>query len=280
MLDTKLLQAFVTVSDAGSFTAAADSLNSTQSTVSQQIGRLEDAVGQTLFDRAARPVKLTPSGERLVGHARRILELQTEAQALLADPSGSRTIRVGLPDDMVTSKMSRVFAEFTALHPEIRLDVTTGLSRDLSRRFRHGEFDIALVKEPEAQADAKASFAEPLAWFEAANRTSPWHRPIPLVSFPPGGLYRDDMIETIEREGLRWYLAFSGNSLSSVLLAVEAGLGLSVLPVSAVGKHQLAKCSLFGEVRPMALSVYAWEQDTTTTELLNAITPVLSAERS
>lgn len=279
MLDTKLLHAFVTVADAGSFTAAADQLNSTQSTVSQQIGRLEDVLGQSLFDRAARPVKLSPFGERLVGHARRILALQAEAQALLADPSGSRTIRVGLPDDMVTFNMSRAFAEFTSRHPEMRLDVTTGLSRDLSRRFRHGEFDVAIIKEPEAQADARASFAEPLAWFEATLRQSPWHRPIPLVTFPPGGLYRDDMIDTIEREGLRWYLAFSGNSLYSVLHAVEAGLGLSVLPVNAVGKHQVKKFSLFGEVRPMALSIYAWEQDAPTAELLNAIIHIVSAER-
>ncbi|MGB5077087.1 MAG: LysR family transcriptional regulator [Sphingorhabdus sp.] len=279
MLDTKLLHAFVTVADAGSFTAAADQLNSTQSTVSQQIGRLEDVLGQSLFDRSARPVKLSPAGERLVGHARRILALQTEAQALLADPSGSRTIRVGLPDDMVTSNMSRAFAQFTARHPEIRLDVTTGLSRELSRRFRHGEFDVAIIKEPEPQADARASFTEPLAWFEATHRQSPLHHPIPLVSFPPGGMYRDDMIETIEREGLRWYLAFCGNSLASVLHAVEAGLGLSVLPVSAVGKHQLKRFSILGEVRPLALSIYAWEQDASTAELLHAIIHILSAER-
>ena len=279
MLDIKLLHAFVTVAEAGSFTAAAALLNSTQSTVSQQIARLEDVLGKLLFDRAARPVTLSPSGERLIGHARRILVLQIEAQALLADPSGSRTINVGLPDDMVTSDMSRVFAQFTGRHPEIRLDVTTGLSRDLSRRFRHGEFDIAIVKEPEPQADARASFAEPLAWFEATYRQSGLDDPIPLVTFPPGGLYRDDMIEMIEREGLRWYLAFCGNSLSSVLHAVGAGLGLSVLPVSAVGKHQLKRTSIFGEIRPLALSIYAWDQDASTAELMHAIINILSAER-
>jgi DNA-binding transcriptional LysR family regulator len=119
---------------------------------------------KTLFDRAARPVRLTPAGERLIGHARRILALQSEAEALLADPSGSRTIRVGLPDDLVTSAMSQEFSRFTGRHPEIRLDVTTGLSRDISLRFREGQFDVAIVKEPYAQADARASFAEPLIW--------------------------------------------------------------------------------------------------------------------
>ena len=279
MFDPKLLQAFVAVVDSGRFTAAAHRLNSTQSTVSQQIGRLEEIVRQPLFDRSARPVKLTPAGERLIGHARRILALQSEAQALLADPSGSRTIRVGLPDDMVTSAMSREFALFIGRHPEVRLDITTGLSRDLSRRFRDGEFDVAIIKEPRAHADVRASFAEPLGWFEAVDRQEPWPDPMPLVAFPPGGLYRDEMVETIERDGRRWYLAFAGNSLLSVLHAVEAGLGLSILPLSVAGAHKLKKSSLFSPVRPMVLSVYAWDQDESPAELLTMITQFLAKDR-
>jgi DNA-binding transcriptional LysR family regulator len=65
VFDPRLIQAFVAVADAGSFTVAADRLGSTQSTVSQQIGRLEGKVRKPLLDRTARPVKLTPAGERL-----------------------------------------------------------------------------------------------------------------------------------------------------------------------------------------------------------------------
>jgi DNA-binding transcriptional LysR family regulator len=279
MFDPKLLQAFVAVADAGSFTAAAQRLNSTQSTVSQQIARLEEAVRQTLVDRGERPVRLTPAGERLIGHGRRILALQSEAATLLADSSGSRTIRVGLPDDMVTPAMSREFARFVRLHPDIRLDVTTGLSRDLSRRYRDGGFDIAIVKESQAQADVCACFTEPLAWLEAVNRTEPWPEPIPLVAFPPGGLYRDEMIAMIEGAGQRWYLAFTGNSLASVLHAIEAGLGLSVLPVGATGAHQLQKCPLFDDVPPMVLSLYAWDQDAPSAELVTRIARILAKGR-
>ena len=55
---------------------------------------------------------------------------------------------------------------------------------------------------------------------------------MPLVTFPPGGLYRDAMFERLERERLRWYNAFSGSSLHNVLIAVEAGIGLSLLPAT------------------------------------------------
>jgi DNA-binding transcriptional LysR family regulator len=280
VLDPRLLEAFVAVADAGSFTAAAHRLHSTQSTISQQIGRLEGLIGKVLLDRSARPVKLTPVGERLIGYARRILALQREAAALLADPSGSRTLQVGLPDDLMTATMSKGFAHFAQRYREIRLDVTTGLSRDLSRQFREGEFDVVIVKEPRAQADARASFSEPLAWIEAANQLQQWSEPIPLVAFPPGGLYRDQMIEQIEAAGLRWYLAFTGNSLVSVLRAVEAGLGVSVLPVATIAPYAVQTCRQFEPVPPMVLSAYAWEQDAATTALLSVLTEIVSLERA
>src|SRR5579871_5966186 len=147
MFDLRLLRAFVTIADTGSFTAAAERLHMTQSTISQQLGRLEQAVERTLIDRSDRPVRATEAGERLLGHARRILSLQQEAEVLFTDPSGTAAIRIGLPDDIVTPAMSEIFAVFSEAHREIRLDVTTGLSRDLTRRFRGGEFDIVVVKE-------------------------------------------------------------------------------------------------------------------------------------
>ncbi|MBB5712559.1 LysR family transcriptional regulator [Sphingomonas xinjiangensis] len=273
MLDLKLLRTFVAVAETASFTLAAELLNSTQSTVSQHLGRLEAAVGQSLINRSSRPIAPTSSGERLLGYARRLLALQNEAQVLFADPSGTTSIRIGVPDDIVTSAMSRRFADFAALHREIRLDVTTGLSRDLKKRFRAGEFDIAIVKEAVADGDARATFPEPLGWFEG-NASGAWHDPIPLVTFPPGGLYRDLMIDRIERERRRWYIAFTGNSLASVLSAVEAGLGVSVLPINTTEAYAVGVSSIFPAETALNLSVYAWETSGQAGELLKAILSV------
>ena len=268
MLDLRLLRTFVAVVDTASFTVAADRLNSTQSTVSQHLGRLEAVMGRPLIDRSSRPIAPTPSGERLLGYARRLLALQDEALSFFADPAGTTTIRVGVPDDIVTSATSRRFAQFSRRHRNIRLDVTTGLSRDLKTRFRAGEFDIAVVKEAVVDGDARASFPEPLAWFEA-SASEAWPDPIPLVTFPPGGLYRDVMIDRIEREQRRWYIAFTGNSLASVLSAVEAGLGVSVLPVSTTGAYAVSASSLFAAEAPLSLSIYAWEAGGRVGELLH-----------
>jgi DNA-binding transcriptional LysR family regulator len=278
MLDPRLLRTFVAVTDAASFTLAADRLHSTQSTVSQHMARLEAAVGQELIDRTARPIALTPAGERLIGYARRLLALQAEAQTLLADPAGTATIRIGVPDDIVTAAMSLQFARFAEHYRQVRLDVTTGLSRDLYKRFRAGEFDIVVVKAPMADADARASFSEPLAWFESANRSDPWPDPVPLVTFPPGGLYRDLMIDRIERDQRRWYIAFTGNSLGSVLSAIEAGLGVSVLPVSTTAAHAVRASAIFPAEDALLVSIYAWEIEGPTAELVEAMMGVL-AER-
>ncbi len=84
MFDPRLLRAFVTIFESGgSFTAAADKLHLTQSTISQQLARLEESVGHSLIDRTARPLQLTASGEYLIGYAQRILTLQQEAEAVL-----------------------------------------------------------------------------------------------------------------------------------------------------------------------------------------------------
>lgn len=277
MLDPRLLRAFVTIADAGSFTQAAERLHMTQSTISQQLARLEDAVGHGLIDRFARPIRPTTAGERLLGYARRILDLQQEAETALGDPAGTTPVRIGVPEDIVNAEMAGVFGDFAKHHREIRLDVTTGLSRDLTRRYRGGEFDIVVVKEGAAEPDCRASFPEAMAWFESADSRSEWPDPMPLVAFPPGGLYRDTMFERIEREQRRWYIAFSGSSLHDVLVGVEAGLGLSLLPRSATVGRRVRPYAPFGVEPSMVVSIYAWETGGLVAELVERMTAVLAA---
>lgn len=277
MFDPRLLRAFTAIVDAGSFTLAAERLHMTQSTISQQLARLEDAVGVPLLDRAARPAQPTPAGERLLSYARRILALQQEAVAALGDPAGTAAIRIGVPEDIVSAQMAKMFADFARRHRGIRLDVTAGLSRDLAKRYRAGDFDIAIIKETAAEADCRATFPEIMAWFEGEDASDRWPNPIPLVAFPPGGLYREAMFERIESEELRWYIAFSGSSLHNVLVAVEAGLGLSLLPKSATAGYRVRPYAPLGQEPAMAVSIYAWESTGPAAELVERMAAVLAA---
>lgn len=185
MIDPRLLRALVGVIDHGSFTRAAEQLNMSQSTISQQISRLEDQLGQPLLDRDARPVRMTAAGERLTGYARRILALQDEATLALGDPSGSVSLRIGLAEDIMTPDMARLFADFSATHRRVRLDVTAGLSLALTRGYRDGDFDIIVVKETAPEPDCRASVPEPIGWFQGPGAPDA-PDPLPFVTFPPG----------------------------------------------------------------------------------------------
>src|SRR6202453_3740309 len=83
MLDFELLRTFVAVVDCGGFHRAAERLNLTQSTVSQQIKRLEFETKRPLFRRTTRSVVLTDEGEMLLGDARRLLQLEEAARQRL-----------------------------------------------------------------------------------------------------------------------------------------------------------------------------------------------------
>lgn len=278
MLDPRLLRSFVAIADAGSFTLAAEHLHMTQSTISQQLARLEEVVGVALIDRTARPIKLTAFGERLQGYARRILALQLEARAALGDPAGTHSIRIGVPEDLVSSAMAEIFAHFSNRHREIHLDVTAGLSRDLTARYRAGEFDIVIAKEPVASPDCRASFPEAMAWFESEDATGDWPHPVPLIAFQPGGLYREAMFERLVQEQRRWFIAFSGNSLHNVLVAVEAGLGLSLLPVNATIGYRVRRYVPWQGEPPISVSIYSWETTSPISELVEGMSKIL-AER-
>lgn len=282
MLDPRLLRSFVAIADFGHFTRAADRLGMTQSTISQHLGRLEEIAGHALIDRAARPVRATVMGERLLGHARRILQLDAEAQSLLRDPAGTAAISIGLPEDLATLAMAHGLARFASVSSRTRLDVVTGLSRDLASRYRQGEFDIVVVKEEQAAADCRASFPEPLGWFGAAREEDgdgagkvEGRDPLPLVTFPTGGLYRDTMFRELEAAGRRWYVAFSGSSLQSVLAAVSAGMGISLLPLAVTSGAGLRRLERLGEAAPMVVSLYAREEREPISDLVGTISAVL-----
>src|SRR5947207_15227019 len=107
MLDFELLRAFVAVADCGGFHRAAERLNLTQSTVSQQIKRLELETKRPLFRRTTRSVALTDDGEMLLGDVRRLLQLEEAARLRLAAPRLSGTVRLGVVEEVAGARCLR-----------------------------------------------------------------------------------------------------------------------------------------------------------------------------
>src|SRR5688500_14789612 len=143
MYDPTLLRAFVAVVEQKGFTRAAQALHLTQSTISQQVRRLEQETGHVLLDRSGLHPITTEAGERLLGYARRLLALGAEAQAAMGQVPQQEVIRIGVPEDLGGKVLTPTLAAFSRQRgASVRLEVTSGLSNDLIARYERGEFEL------------------------------------------------------------------------------------------------------------------------------------------
>ncbi|MFG1346024.1 LysR substrate-binding domain-containing protein [Xanthobacter autotrophicus DSM 431] len=234
MLDMDLLKAFVSVVDAGGFTRAGARVHRTQSTVSQQIRRLEEQAGHQLLLREARGVALTAEGERLLGYARRILALGAEAQAAMAGAAPAQVVRLGIPDDFALAALTGVIADFARARPGVRLAVECGLSCDLGSAFARGDLDLALLKREPGSGLAAAVWPERLAWVTGRD-VEPDEEGVGLVAFRQGCLYRNRAVHALEKAGRSWRIAYECANLIGIEAALAGGLGVAVLSGWAVG---------------------------------------------
>jgi DNA-binding transcriptional LysR family regulator len=223
------------VVDAGGFTRAGERVHRTQSTVSQQIKRLEEDVGQPLLNRTAKDVTPTEAGERLLSYARRLLALAEEARDVLARPGPEGAVRLGIPEDFAAYRLTKLLATFARSHPGLRLDVRADQSAYLRAGLERGELDLALLKRDAGEKGAIAVWPERVHW--VTSKSHPVDSKIgsvPLIGFPAGCLYRSRAIHALESSGRSWHMSYTSSSLVGIQAAVAAGLGLSILSEMAV----------------------------------------------
>lgn len=235
MLDLELLRSFVSVVDAGGFTRAGERVHRTQSTVSQQIRRLEEKLGYPLLHRNGKQVMPTEQGERLLSYSRRILALEQEARDSLARPSGDGIVRLGVPEDFAAYRLTELLSDFARSRPLLRLDVRCGLSVQMRRALERGELDLALYKRDAGERGGLAAWPERLQWVTSRKHPVDFDRdPLPLVMSEQGCLYRNRMIHAIESAGRAWHIAYTSSNLLGIQAAVSVGLGVSILPKVAI----------------------------------------------
>jgi DNA-binding transcriptional LysR family regulator len=230
MFDLELLRSFVSVVDAGGFTRAGERVHRTQSTVSQQIRRLEDHVGQPLLNRNGKDVTPTEAGERLLSYARRLLSLAEEARDVVAQPGNEGAVRLGIPEDFAAYRLAKLLGSFSRTRPGLRLDVRADQSTFLKRDLERGELDLALLKRDAGEKGGIASWPERVHW--VTSRSHPRDirlGSVPLIGFPAGCLYRARAIHALESAGRSWHMAYTSSSLAGIQAAVAAGMGLSIL---------------------------------------------------
>jgi len=234
MLDFELLRAFVAVADCGGFHRAAERLNLTQSTVSQQIKRLELETERPLFRRTTRSVALTDDGEMLLGDARRLLQLEEAARQRLASPRLSGTARLGVVEEVAEGSLPSALARFTALHPGVKLEVQIDVSAELIEQLNAGRLDVVFAKRPLGTSKGRLVWREPLVWAAVDTFDLIPGAALPLALYRERSVSREAALAALQDGELTWEIVYTSPSLTGVRAAALAGLAITPLPVSAV----------------------------------------------
>ncbi len=227
-LDPDLLRAFLAVAEHRSFTAAAASLNRTQSAVSTQIKRLEDQLGLRLFARSTNSVNLSVAGEGLVSYARRILSLGEEAIERMRQHEIAGRVRLGVMDDYGSVLMPPILKAFYNSYPGIELHMETGLTSGMVGRVGKA-YDVVIAMHARHEKSGELLRLERAVWAGSQELNVRNLDPLPVALYPSGCLFRDWAISALDRTARRWRMAFISHSLAAVEAIVAQGLAVTVV---------------------------------------------------
>ena len=234
MMEFELLPSFVAVAECGGFHRAAEQLNLTQSTVSQQIKRLELETKRSLFRRTTRSVVLTDDGEMLLGDARRLLQLEEAARQRLAAPRLSGTVRLGVVEEVAGGSLPSALGRFASLHPGVKLEVQIAVSAELLEELDAGRLDVVFAKRPLGTSKGRLVWREPLVWAAADTFDLIPGAALPLALYRERSVSREAALAALQDGELTWEIVYTSPSLTGVRAAALAGLAITPLPASAV----------------------------------------------
>jgi LysR family transcriptional regulator, hypochlorite-specific transcription factor HypT len=248
-MDIRWLQDFLSLAEAGNFTAAADARHSSQPAFSRRIQSLEAWLGVELIDRTRYPTVLTPAGERFRTHAAELVRKMIDSRAeLQGEPTtGGQTITFALPHTLAISRFPTWWNEWCegAGSPSCRLlasnvhDAVTafvaGLA-DVLICFHHAQQPITL---DQGHYDGVALGTEWLKPYAAARRGQPiftlpgtLKQPVPLLTYSSGAFLgrMADLILQSAGEKLHGSTVFESDLADALLGMAIAGHGIAWLP--------------------------------------------------
>jgi DNA-binding transcriptional LysR family regulator len=251
-VELRHLRYFLAVAEELHFGRAAASLGIAQPPLSQQIRKLEEAIGVELFDRSKRRVELSPAGEAMVPFARRALaDASAGIEAARRAARGEiGTLSVGFIESAARTLVPGAVRGFRAAHPEVGLRLRELGVEDQLARLRARSLDIAIVRPP---VDGEGLQLEQLLEerlvvvaaeshrFASRSRIAPRSldgEPLVLLARETVPGLHDQVISLLERNRLSARIAQEATSIQAVLGLVAAGLGVSLLPSSIFGADQ------------------------------------------
>ena len=233
-VDLNLLRVFLAVAETASFTAAATELHTTQSTISQRIGRLEQQLNRRLLERTRRSTCLTEDGQVLLRYAQRIEALSSELRAEFSHECLTGEVRLSVPEDFVSAGFADVLARFKRLQPRVKVELRTGFAAEQHAWMEGGEIDLAVIRSVHQRVGTDVLWSERILWVSSRNLAAELAREhqqsIPLIHAPSPCLYREVAMKSLSEHGLHWNSVMTSPHLTGILAGVAAGLGVAPVP--------------------------------------------------
>ncbi|MCC6179656.1 MAG: LysR family transcriptional regulator [Chloroflexi bacterium] len=240
------LRTFLMVARRQSFTRAADELHLTQPAVSMHIRKLERTLGGTLFDQIGRRVHLTATGRALYAYAERVLALEDDFRAALADLDDvcQGPFSIGTSTTIGISLLPDLLRAFTAAHPLVTLHVRIGMGDEIVAELLDGQLDVGLVTG--AIEDERIE-AEQITEDELVLIVPPGHRWATVASIAPHDLLGEPLLvpgqgswnrtliaRQLAEHGVTPEVVAESNSHIAIARLVEAGVGAAIISRLAV----------------------------------------------
>lgn len=238
-MDLSDLRIFQAVVQEGGITRAAARLHRVQSNVTTRIRQLEADLGVPLFIREGKRLHLAPAGQVLADYAARLLALAEEARGAVQDPRPRGLFRLGSMESTAAVRLPAPLSVYGQRHPEVTLELHTGVPDWLAGRILAGELDAALAAEPipDTPFEKVHAFTEDLVIVAAAD-----HPPIDAEGCVPRTMLAFEAGCPHRRRLEAWYAGLGQmpertvemSSYHAMLGCVVVGMGAALLPRSVL----------------------------------------------
>jgi DNA-binding transcriptional LysR family regulator len=249
------LRVFLTVAAERSFSRAAVKLHRTQPAVSQAIRRLEEALGESLFDRSSKHGRLTEAGRVLLEYSQRLMRLSEEARSAVRELRDLRRGRVLVgANEAAVHVLLPLLARFREAHPHVQVDVRRTPSRTIAAEVLQGSLDVGVLSFHPAE---RGLLSVPLGTDELVLLVNPGHalarrRQVPLAALEGETIIahndpspaRERVLRLFEQRHAPVNIQYALPSLDAIKRAVEMELGVALLPrrcaLAEIERGQLA----------------------------------------
>ncbi|PKH24539.1 LysR family transcriptional regulator [Pseudomonas fluorescens] len=235
-LNIDLLRTFHAVARFGRFNEAAEHVHRSASTVTTQIQKLEDQVGQRLFSRSNQGVDLTLYGRKLLGETTEFLKSHDRLLISLMPQRMQGKIRLGVPDTYAPAFIQAFVPRLIADNPLLELEIEARTSGELLNLFTANQLDLAITvsAQPLAQGE-RLGPVQPL-WVAAEQFSYPPNAPLPITVPIAGCPYRAAALQALKDNGIYHRVLLESPNSSAVEAFVLSGVAVGLMEESRMGE--------------------------------------------